>query len=190
MVYIVKPLEKDMMNVMRLHYFDSYKEVIDRSSDLDKPETHIVLKKMTIDKALDTLPNILRSILGVHNMPLSYVIRSAWPNNVQPALQPVANHRTHLAQFQSFQEELIAFCPHDGPGWEEDNASVFQVILDMVKDSLQSSTLQGFKRDRNGRGAYLTICQHNLSNSTWDDICRNAEDTQTKKVLRSPLQCI
>lgn len=37
----------------------------DSSKDIDKPETPVVLKKLPIDKALDTLPNVLRGILEV-----------------------------------------------------------------------------------------------------------------------------
>ena len=176
-----RTVERPLFLTNRLRYFDSYKEVIDRAGDLDRPETPVVSKKMPIDKALDAFPNVLRSILGVRQVPLSYVIRPAWPNNQRPALGAVINNRPYSADFDSFQEELIAFCPHDGPGWEEDNATVFQLVSDMVKDSSQASTLQGFKRNRNGRDAYLTLCQHNLSNSTWDDICRKAENTQTMK---------
>lgn len=182
-----KPLTRPLFSVNRLRTFDSYKQVIDRTKDINKPETPVVSKKLPIDKALDSLPNVLRSILGVRKVPLSYVIRPEWPtdaqgNPVRPALGQLANNSIHSGEFSSFQEELIAFCPHAGPGWEEDNAAVFTIISDMLKDSSQASTLQGFKRARNGRGAYLTLCQHNLSNSTWDEICRRAEDTQTKKV--------
>lgn len=182
-----RTLTRPLFTVNRLRHFDAYKQVIDRSKDIDKPEAPIVSKKLPIDRALDSLPNVLRGTLGVRKVPLSYVIRPEWPtdangNEIRPPLEPLANNSTHSAQYGSFQEELIAFCPHDGPGWEEDNAAVFTIISDMLKDSSQASTLQGFKRSRNGRGAYLTLCQHNLSNSTWDEICRKAEDTQTKKV--------
>lgn len=182
-----RPLTRPLFNANRLRAFDSYEQVIDRIKDIDKPVTPVVSKKLTIDKALDSLPNVLRGILGVRKVPLSYVIRPEWPadangNPIRPALAQLANNSIHSGEFSSFQEELIAFCPHEGPGWEEDNAAVFTIISDMLKDSSQASTLQGFKRARNGRGAYLTLCQHNLSNSTWDEICRRAEDTQTKKV--------
>ena len=67
---------QDLLSTDRLKQFELHKRIID---DHKEPNDDVpkVTKSFPIDKALDTLPNILRSRLGVRNVALSYVIREA-----------------------------------------------------------------------------------------------------------------
>jgi len=78
--------------------------------------------------------------------------------------------------------ELINHTPHNGGGWEEDNATVFALLQDMVQDVSMASSLKQHQRNRNGRAAYLSLIQHNLGSAQWDKIILKAEEVHNVRV--------
>ena len=127
------------LNVQRLKQFESHKRIIDDHKD-PKDENSKVTKSFPIDKTLDTLPNILRSKLGVRNVALSYVIREL---SLPPNPGPLLSNLPYGQESGSLMNELIAHTPHSSVGWEEDNAMVFGIIQEMVKDVPMASSLKG-----------------------------------------------
>ena len=106
-----------------LKVLEVHKQVVadhkDRSDDAPK-----VSWSFHISKALDILPNYLCSIVGVRGTALSYVIRA---NGVPQPLEPLEEDLPYSAAASSLMVELIDVTPHDGVGWDEDNATVFGV---------------------------------------------------------------
>ena len=87
-----------------------------------------------------------------------------------------AENRATSADFDSIMDELIDYTPHTDDSYAEDNAKVYQILQDMVSGTSFESSIKTFQRSRNGRGAYLALCQHNLGSSKWDKIIEDAEN--------------
>jgi len=166
------------LSIRRLKQFDIHKHIIkehkDPSSDVSK-----VSKTNSIGKALDGLPTYLRSKIGVRGVALSYVIRQ---ETVPPTLEPLSNDLPYAEASGSLMNELINHTPHNGGGWEEDNATVFALLQDMVQDVSMASSLKQHQRNRNGRAAYLSLIQHNLGSAQWDKIILKAEEVHNVRV--------
>ena len=167
-------VDRDALSVARLRRFKTHKDSIDNHVESIN-EVPKVSKTYTIEKALDNLPTILRDKLGSRGVPLSYVIRDNEdpPAGPMPALIPQG---IHSESYGNITEELIAYIRLAGDEYNEDNASVYNIISDMVKDTPHASSLKGFMRARNGRGSYLALVTHNLGQGKWDKITARAED--------------
>ena len=139
---ISRQVNASKLNLHRLKELEVHKKVVkehkDPVSDITK-----VSKTYGIDKALDTLLNFLRSKFGVRGVVLSYVIRD---NEVPPALEPLRTNKPYSEALGSFMEELITHTPHNGAGWDEDNATVFTFLQEMVRDVPMSSSLKCHQR--------------------------------------------
>lgn len=96
---------------------------------------------------LDALPTVLRSRIGCRGVALSYVIRTEV--NV-PALTALVANRPYGDTYGSLMEELIARLPHNGIGWEDDNAAVYEILFEMVKDSPMATSLKRHQANRDG----------------------------------------
>ena len=175
---IGRDINAQSLSINRLKDFDRHKALIKNHKD-PKDEIPKVSKSYSIDKALDALPNILRARIGVRGIALSYVIRQ---DATPPMLDPLDNHHPYAGSSGSMMEELIKYTPHDGIGWDEDNATVFGILFEMVKDVPMASSLKRHQRQRNGRNAYLSLVQHNLGTAQWDRVISKAEETQNIKV--------
>ena len=167
---IGRPLSYDALNRDRLKAFERHLILVDEHEDPEK--LPVVSKTFGIIKAMDLLPSHLRNRLGSSKVPLSYVIR----DDVQPpTLQPLQNNDCVGATYTSLTDELIAHIPHAGSEYIEDSAKVFQIIQDMVQGTSFESSIKSFQQARDGRGAYLALCQHNLGSPKWDRVIDDAE---------------
>jgi hypothetical protein len=175
---IGRDVDGTSLSLRRLKQLELHKKIIEEHKD---PSEGIpkVSKTYSIDKALDTLPTFLRSKIGVRGVALSYVIREV---AVPPALDPLHTDVPYSQESGSLMNELITHTPHDGVGWDEDNASVFAIIQEMVRDVSMASSLKGHQRARNGRAAYLSLVQHNLGSAQWDKVLLKAEEVQNVRV--------
>jgi len=125
-----------------------------------------------IMKAIDALPVHLCERFGVSKIPLAYVIRG----NVRPiTLDVLESERITSSQFTSIIDEMILAVPHTGPNYTEDNAKVFQIILDIVSGSSHEASIKVHRMSRDGRGVYLSLHMHNMGSSKWDRIIDDCE---------------
>ena len=175
---ISRTVDSSSLNTRRLREIEDHKKIVkdhkDPTDDIAK-----VTKTHSIDKALDTLPNFLRSKLGVRGVALSYVIRD---ESTPPALEALLLNRPYADISGSLMNELIIHTPHTGAGWDEDNATVFALLQEMVRDSPMASSLKRHQRSRDGRSGYLSLVQHNLGSAQWDRIILKAEEIQSSRV--------
>ena len=166
------------LSLKRLKEFEDHKKIIDGHKD-PTDEIPKVSKSYGIDKALDTLPNYLRTKIGVRGVALSYVIRQS---ETPAALENLANDKPYTEKYTSLMQELILTTPHDGVSWEEDNSTVFAILQEMVRDSPMGSSLKRHQKKLDGRGAYLSLVQHNLGSSQWDKVIIRAEEIQNSRI--------
>ena len=167
---IGRTINQDSLSRARLKLFEQHRKLIEEHDDPDKMPS--VDKSFGIIKAMDLLPSHLRDRLGVRKIPLSYVIH----DEVAPApIGHLAVNKATAAEYSSIAEELIACVPLSGDHYNEDNAKVFQIIQDMVNGTSFESSIKAHQRLRNGRAAYLALCQHNLGSSKWDKVVEEAE---------------
>lgn len=168
----------DSLSINRLKALALHKSVVedhkDPSDDVPK-----VSKTFHISKALDMLPNYLRSCIGVRGVALSYVIR---PDENSATLGALGPDLPYDQDSGSLMNELIIGVELVGAGWDEDNATVFSILQEMVKDSPMASSLKSHQRRRDGRGAYHSLVQHNLGSAQWDKTLQRAEDLQTTRI--------
>ena len=141
------------LSIRRLRELESHKTIVEDHKDPSE-ETPKVTKTFSISKALDILLNFLRSKLGVRGVALSYVIRDA---GTPPPLSPLGTNLLYSDAAGSLMNELIIHTPHTGVGWDEDNASVFGILQEMVRESPMASSLKQHQRQRDGRNAYLSL---------------------------------
>ena len=123
-------------------------------------------------KALDVLPNYLRERIGNRKIALVYVIRD---NEVPEPLRALEIDSITSQNYESMMDELIARSTLAGAEYNEDNALVYQIIQDIVAGSSHESSIKSFRRNRDGRGAYFALVQHNMGSSKWDRIVDTCE---------------
>ena len=167
---IERPITPQALSRARLKHFKEHREIVEGHEDPEK--LLVVSKSFGIVKAMDLIPNHLRDRLGVKKVCLSYVIRDE--EDTAP-LEALEAGRITSANYSSLMEELIARTPLEGTAYIEDNAKVFSILSDLVAGTSFESSLKAFQRSRNGRGAYLALCKHNLGSAKWDKIIEEAE---------------
>lgn len=166
------------LSLRRLKEFEDHRKIVEGHKD-PTDEIPKVTKSYGIDKALDMLPNYFCTKIGVRGVALSYVIRES---QVPAAHENLADEKPYANKYESLMQELIVSTPHDGVSWEEDNSTVFGIPQEMVRDSPMSSSLKRHQKTLDGRGAYLSLVQHNLGSAQWDKNILRAEETQNNRI--------
>ena len=139
-----------------------------------QPDLPNLGRNVPIMKLLELIREHLRGILGIRQIPLAYVTRSA----VTP--MPIADIRTDKPfskDHGSFHEELVARASHDHPNYVDDNAAVLDILVGCLSETEFLTSLKPFQRARDGRGALLALESQNLGDSKWDMIIKRAEQT-------------
>ena len=175
---IGRPITAEALSLTRIKTIDIHKHIVKEQKD-PKEDIPKVSRSYTIDKALDAFPTYLRSIIGVRGVALSYVVREG--DTVQ-ALGPLGAGVPYATESGSFMNELISNTPHSGGGWEEDNARVYSILAEMVKDVPMASSLKAHQRSRNGREAHKSLVKHNLGSAKWDVVIAKAEEVQSNHI--------
>ena len=168
----------DSLSINRLKALALHKDVVEEHKD-PSDDVPKVSKTFHISKALDMLPNYLRSRIGIRGVALSYVIR---PDENPAILGNLGPDLPYNPDSGSLMNELIIGVDLVGAGWDEDNATVFSILQEMVKESPMASSLKSHQRRRDGRGAFQSLVQHNLGSAQWDKTLQRAEDLQTTRI--------
>ena len=168
-----RPVDAISMTWDRIRHFKELKTIIKNHSDPEDPPE--ISKKISIMKAIELIEEHLRSVLGVEKAPLAYVIRE----NVDPVFTLRQNGlRQDLPygiMFENFFEEMIACSSHSTASFAEDNATVLNILVHVLKGTPFEVSVQPFKRTRNGRSAYLALTKHNLGSNRWELVLEKAD---------------
>ena len=156
----------------RLRHYGKYMEVLEALKKNERPEPEKVGAKYPVTKFMEDLPTYLKSKIGVRGVPLIYVIRD---NDTPEPLDALHTDVPYSEESGSFQKELERHLPHDGVGWEEDNAAVFDILLSALQTSSFVTSLKGYQSTQDGRQAWKNLKLHNLGKSVWDKRVKAAE---------------
>ena len=102
--------------------------------------------------------------------PLSYVLREneAVPSEVD---DPILGN-DYFGSSGSLQTELIARLSHGDSLYRSDNKTVYLAIEKACRGTSVASTVSGFSRAQNGRGAYLALIDHHAGDSKYRAIMK------------------
>ena len=153
---------------------DSYEE----PQKMDPPT-----KTFHIVKWIESFDIYLHKYLGVRKIPLSYTIRQT--TNVETDAEDPSTNYTEI------HSEMIARADHSHPSFNNDNALVWSLIHECLKETPYYISIRSFARSRDGRRAFNALCMHNLGSSKWELIIQKAEHSMnhtvyTEEKLRFP----
>ena len=77
--------------------------------------------------------------------------------------------------FGGFFDEMISCAPHQGASYSEDNATVLNILVHVLKGTSFEVSIQPFKRTRDGRGAFMALTKHNLGTNRWENVLERAD---------------
>lgn len=95
----------------------------------------------------EKLCNMLSIYIGVHGVPLSYVIRE----NEEP---------DEDEEFDTFMEECVAKCPLEGPKFEADARTVHQFITSYTTGTNSEQWVKPKRKQNNGRVDLIALRNH------------------------------
>ena len=95
-------------------------------NDGEIPEVLKISKQLPIIKWTESFKDFLSRVIGVHMIPLAYIIQS----DVQvPAAAPaLENNQPHSLEHGSIQLELIARASHMHAFYQDDNSTVYHYL--------------------------------------------------------------
>ena len=103
----------------------------------------------------------------MRKIPLSYVIRQT--STVRDDVDdPPTNYYNILS-------EMINRGDHNHASFSDDNALVWFLIHECLKETPFYVSIRSFARNRDGRRAYDALCMHNLGSSKWEIIIQKAQ---------------
>lgn len=161
----------------RLREFRKHLTMVARHTNPDPlPE---ISRAYGIMKFLDQFPSLLRETLGGSQVALSYVLRDEAVPNTLPAL--LANKIWSDGK-TSFMDELIAYMPHSGQEYDEDNAMVFTLLMHSLSGSQHMASITQYQSKRDGRKAFKSLFMHNMGSSKWEKMVESAEMCLNQRV--------
>ena len=127
----------------------------------------------TIMKLLDQMPTQLSKMVGVQKVALSYIVRyEPTPPDTLPLLQE--NLIWSLGN-SSTMDELVAYTPHTGPSYEEDNVQVYNLLAKSLARTNDMTSITSHHCRRYGRSAYLDLVTYNMGSEKWENTVEQAE---------------
>ena len=169
----------------RLKQFKLHKAMVDNHNEPEAlPD---IGKSYSTMKYLDQLPTYLSEVIGVNKVPLAYVIRDeVTPTNPLPPLidnvPGITTAKPWSEQHEGLMEELIAFLPHNGPGYIADNAQLFNLLATHLGNTSAMASITQYQRRRDGRGAYRDLVTHYMGSAKWEKTVEQAESVLSTRI--------
>ena len=148
-----------------LKNFEEQWKAIKSAKDDDTPEAPKMTKTVGIVKWLEAYENYSKNRIGVRDAPLAYVIREEVAVPAAPALQA---GQPHSDEHGSVKGEMIARLSHTHGLFRDDNALVFDDIEAATRGTKFAPTIAPFKRNRDGRAAFLALKTQHAGPALWD----------------------
>ena len=127
-------------------------------------------------KAIELVEEHLRGVLGVTKIPLAYIIRKEPDTPITIRTNPLRANLPYGTNFNGFFDEMIACAAHSGSSFTENNASVLNILVNVLKGTSFEVSIQPFKRNRDGRGAFMALTEHNLGTNRWEAVLERADN--------------
>jgi hypothetical protein len=123
----------------------------------DDPDVPSISDKDNDRKVIKWVPIFIDCVSRTYGSrgPLAYVLREVAevPTEIVDPLQD----QSYFGSSGSLQEELIARLPHTGAIFKNDNATVYMMIEKSSRGTSVESTIKGYARRKDGRGAFLAL---------------------------------
>jgi hypothetical protein len=102
--------------------------------------------------------------------PLAYVLRDEVdvPSEIDDPLE----NNTYYGESGSLIEELIARLPHEGAIYKNDNATIYMMIEKCARGTSVESTIKGFARKKDGRGAFKALIANHAGETKYRSIMK------------------
>jgi hypothetical protein len=137
-----------------------WKALIDAKGEGNEPETPKITKSLGVVEWSEAFIDYLHRCIGVRMIPLAYVVREV--EDPPAAAPPLAANSPHSEEHKSIENELIARAKHEHPLFRNDNKKVYNMLEVATRGTQYSATLKGFQRNKDGRGAYLSILSQHV----------------------------
>jgi len=168
-----RPINYNSMTWRRIKHFKDLKIIMKNHKKFDDlPE---ISRKITIMKAIELIEEHLRGVLGVIKVPLVYIIRKEPNVSITIVPNPLRAGLLYKTCFRSFFDEMIACEMHTAAAYSKDNASVLNILVHVLKGTSFEVSIEPFKRNRDGRGAFLALTEHNLGSDRWEIVLEKAD---------------
>ena len=171
-----RSIARESMAWNRISHFET---LIQIESDYKDPDSLVSpASKGKFIEWVDSLEGHLREMRGERKVPLSYIIK----DGVNPGVLPVYAGTYILpygAQYNSFQEEMIARTTHDHPTYATDNEQVYHIVANALADTTYLASIKRHRNTKDGRGAYLDLVMHHLGTNKWNSIASNSDKRST-----------
>lgn len=102
--------------------------------------------------------------------PLAYVLREN--AEVPDQLEDPLLDNSYFGESGSLMEELIARLPQTGAIFKNDNATVYMLIEKAARGTSVESTIKGFARRKDGRGAFLALIANHAGDVKYRSIMK------------------
>ena len=141
-------------------------------NDADETDTSQVVVKVEFDgtnwyDARRSVLDIIASKKGAKGISLSYITRSVegnWDDN-----------------YETLEERRIASYRHSGPGYAEDNKSVYHLLVQYFSKTSCNDVVRAYEKSKNGNAAWTAIRNHNEGGGFKQQLIQEAN----KKITRA-----
>ena len=163
------------------NFEEQWKALTDRRVN-DDPEVPKISKSLPIIKWVEAFRDYCHRKVGMRTIPRAYIIR----DNVNvPADAPaLAPNLPHSVAHGSVEGDLIARASHNHPLYRDDNAHVYYDIELAVRGTAYAATIRPFQRNKDGRSAFLSLCNQHAGNDKWQAELKKSEDVLHNRVWK------
>ena len=169
-----RPLDSVSMTWATLRNFEiENSALLERKDDTEGPVPKLD-KNLAVTKWLESLKIHLMSVIGKRGIPLYYVVRPESAVAVAPP--PLLPDQAYSEEHGSVENELIARASHTHALWKVDNRMVFDIIERATRGNPAfSGTITAFRRNKDGRGAFMAYQSQHAGKDVWERNIRGAE---------------
>ena len=162
-----RPLDSVSMTWATLRNFEiEHSALLERKDDTEGPVPKLD-KNLAVPKWLESMKIHLMSVIGKRGIPLYYVVRPE--SGVAVAPPPLLPDQAYSEEHGSVENELIARASHTHALWKNDNRMVFEIIERATRGNPAfSGTITSFRRNKDGRGAYMAFQSQHAGKDVWE----------------------
>lgn len=140
----------------------------------EKKTMPIISKFLPVVPFLEAFDIHLDSTVGVRRCPIKYLVRDE--AQVPVAAPPLAQGQLYGDAHGSLKAEMEARVSHTNPLFKLDNAKLFKMLEEATRGTKYSATIAPFKRNQNGRGAYMALRAQHAGAAHWDATAKTDQD--------------
>lgn len=167
---IQRPLDPNMMSLVRLQTVYHLKEVEEQLKDVKVPMPECLLKVEDARTRLEDLDDYLMRKRGETGLPLAYVVRM---NVGLPDDDADFGMPTPL-------EEMVERGDHTAAAYTSDNREVWNAVRSLAHGGIAWNWVSEFARSCDGRHAYMALKSHYLGDAFKERILSVADATLSK----------